>query len=41
MSALFLLVVSVLALLGGCLGWYLETKHGALLDVAARWLERS
>ena len=38
MSALCALVVVLLAIVGGVLGWYLETYHGAVLDGLAKRL---
>ena len=38
MGALFLLVVALMALVGGLVGWWLETKHGAVLNAVAKRL---
>lgn len=38
---MFLLVVSIYALIAAGIGWYLETYHGAVLDRLAALLSES
>jgi type II secretory pathway pseudopilin PulG len=35
-----LAVMSIVGLVAVVIGYWLETKHGAQLDRAARWMER-